>query len=55
MSNSSNKSNNSSINSTSSSPITLIYLLSTGIITIISNFTDDGYLLNYMKLDYKKV
>ena len=55
MSNSSNKSNNSSINSISSSPITLIYLLSTGIITIISNFTDDGYLLNYMKLDYKKV
>ena len=55
MSNSSNKSNNSSINSTSSSPITLIYLLSTGIVTIISNFTDDGYLLNYMKLDYKKV
>ena len=55
MSNSSNKSNNSSINSTSSSPITLIYLLSTGIITIISNFTDEGYLLNYMKLDYKKV
>ena len=55
MSTSSNKSNNSSINSTSSSPITLIYLLSTGIITIISNFTDDGYLLNYMKLDYKKV
>ena len=55
MSNSSNKSNNFSINSTSSSPITLIYLLSTGIITIISNFTDDGYLLNYMKLDYKKV
>ena len=55
MSTLSNKSNNSSINSTSSSPITLIYLLSTGIITIISNFTDDGYLLNYMKLDYKKV
>jgi len=55
MSTSSNKSNNSSINSTSSSPITLIYLLSTGIVTIISNFTDDGYLLNYMKLDYKKV
>ena len=55
MSNSSNKSNNFSINSTSSSPITLIYLLSTGIVTIISNFTDDGYLLNYMKLDYKKV
>ena len=55
MSTLSNKSNNSSINSISSSPITLIYLLSTGIITIISNFTDDGYLLNYMKLDYKKV
>ena len=55
MSTLSNKSNNSSINSTSSSPITLIYLLSTGIVTIISNFTDDGYLLNYMKLDYKKV
>ena len=55
MSTSSNKSNNSSINSTNSSPITLIYLLSTGIVTIISNFTDDGYLLNYMKLDYKKV
>ena len=55
MSTLSNKSNNSSINSISSSPITLIYLLSTGIVTIISNFTDDGYLLNYMKLDYKKV
>ena len=55
MSTSSNKSNNSSINSTSSSPITLIYFLSTGIVTIISNFTDDGYLLNYMKLDYKIV
>ena len=55
MSSSSNQSSNSSINTQSSSPITLIYLFSTGIITIISNLTDDGSLLNIMKLDYKKV
>ena len=55
MSSSSNQLHNSSINSNSSSPITLIYLFSTGIVTIISNLTDDGYLLNCMKLDYKKI
>ena len=50
-----NKSNNSLTNSSSASPITIIYLLSTGLVTILSNLTDDGYLLNLMKLNYKKI
>ena len=50
-----NKSHNSLTNSSSTSPITLIYLLSTGLVTIISNLTEDGYLLNLMKLNYKKI
>lgn len=35
-------------------PITLIYLLITGIITLLSNI-DEGDLLNLMKLNYKKI
>ena len=38
-----------------SSPITLIYLLSTGIVTILSNMNEDSDILKYMKLDYKKI
>lgn len=38
----------------SSSPITLIYLFSTGIVTILSNYKEYD-LLNYMKLDYNKI
>lgn len=38
----------------SSSPITLIYLFSTGIATILSNYKEYD-LLNYMKLDYNKI
>ena len=36
-------------------PITLIYLFSTGIITILSNMFEDDYLLKLIKLDYKKI
>ena len=38
-----------------SSPITLIYLLSTGIVTILSNMNEESDILKYMKLDYKKI
>ena len=38
-----------------SSPITLIYLLSTGIVTILSNMNEESDILKNMKLDYKKI
>ena len=38
-----------------SSPITLIYLLSTGIVTIISNINYEDSILHYIKLDYNKI
>ena len=37
------------------SPITLVYLFSTGIITILSNMSEDDNLLNLIKLDYNKI
>ena len=40
---------------TNSFPITIIYLLSTGIVTIFSNMDEERDLLNKMKLDYNKV
>ena len=55
------KENKSKIYLTSNStPITIIYLLSTGIVTIISNINDNDsneeeYLLNKIKLDYNKI
>ena len=36
-------------------PITTIYLLTTGLVTIISNFSEDDSILNYMKLNYNKI
>lgn len=36
-------------------PITTVYLLTTGLVTIISNFSEDDSILNLMKLNYNKI